>query len=252
MERTVKQGHVLFKYRGTLPVLILAGGLLLHFLLVSSIGAFPAGGYTEAYNLSCLILALTGLGVRALTVGHTPKGTSGRNTDGQLAHQLNTTGLYSMVRNPLYLGNFLIWLGVALLTQSLVFVIVFVLLFWWFYSRIILAEEDFLRHKFGEVYHQWLARTPSFLPKPGHFVPSERPFNWKKVLRKEKNGVAAVFAVFALYRLVGHAALFGWDLRAFAMQNRYWLLAAIGAGLYYFMIKAITSFTPWLENKEPK
>ena len=47
-------------------------------------------------------------------MGFAPRGTSGRNTLGQVAEVLNTSGMYSVVRNPLYLGNFVIWLGLAL------------------------------------------------------------------------------------------------------------------------------------------
>ncbi|MGB8874133.1 MAG: hypothetical protein WCC75_12145, partial [Desulfobaccales bacterium] len=49
----------------------------------------------------------------SLPWGLPPRGTSGRNTQGQVAETLNTTGIYSLVRNPLYLGNFLIWLGLS-------------------------------------------------------------------------------------------------------------------------------------------
>ncbi|MGC9453013.1 MAG: methyltransferase family protein, partial [Oceanipulchritudo sp.] len=44
-------------------------------------------------------------------------GTSGRNTKQQVAYSLNTTGFYSVVRNPLYLGNFFMYLGIALFTH---------------------------------------------------------------------------------------------------------------------------------------
>ena len=53
--------------------------------------------------------------IRIYTVGTTPAGTSGRNRDKQIAEKLNKTGVYSIIRHPLYLGNLLIWLGVAFL-----------------------------------------------------------------------------------------------------------------------------------------
>jgi len=82
-----------------------------------------------------------GLFIRAYAVGHTPANTSGRNTKEQLADELNTTGIYSMVRHPLYLGNFFMWLGAAVLTKNGWFIVAFILLYWIYYERIMFAEE---------------------------------------------------------------------------------------------------------------
>jgi len=101
------------------------------------------------------LISLCGLAIRVYTVGHTPANTSGRNTAGQLAESLNTTGIYSLVRHPLYLGNFFMWLGVALLIANFWFVIAFVFAYWIYYERIMFAEEQFLRTKFGPTYVEW-------------------------------------------------------------------------------------------------
>ena len=66
----------------------------------------------------------------------------------QVADSLNTTGIYSTVRHPLYLGNFFMWLAIVVLTADLYFVIVFCLCYFIF-ERVMLAEEDFLANKFG-------------------------------------------------------------------------------------------------------
>ena len=63
----------------------------------------------SAWEMGCILIAFLGLGIRAMVVGQTPAGTSGRNTHGQVAEVLNTTGLYSVTRNPLYLGNAIIY-----------------------------------------------------------------------------------------------------------------------------------------------
>ena len=68
-------------------------------------------------------MSFFGLGIRVFTVGFTPKNTSGRNTAEQIADVLNTSGIYSMVRHPLYVGNFFMWLGIGLLTQNPYFVL---------------------------------------------------------------------------------------------------------------------------------
>ena len=103
-----------------------------------------------------LAVSLLGQLIRIFTVGFAPKNTSGRNTvNGQIADELNTTGIYSLIRHPLYLGNFFMWLGPVLFLRSVGFLIVFFLLYWLYYERIMFAEEQFLRRKFGEVYDKW-------------------------------------------------------------------------------------------------
>ncbi|UKI18106.1 MAG: isoprenylcysteine carboxylmethyltransferase family protein [Bacteroidales bacterium] len=131
---------------------------------------------THHYEILCFVVSLLGLAVRAFTVGYTPANTSGRNVAEQVADQLNTTGLYSVVRNPLYVGNFLMWLGIAMLTMNLWFIISFILLFWVYYERIIFAEEQFLTNKFGSVYTDWADKTPCFIPRLKGYVAPKLPF----------------------------------------------------------------------------
>ncbi len=100
-----------------------------------------------------------------MTVGFTPKNTSGRNTSaGQIADELNATGIYSLVRHPLYLGNFFMWLGPVLFLRSFVVIVFFVLIYWLYYERIMFAEEQFLRRKFGETYDKWSEKVRSLIP----------------------------------------------------------------------------------------
>ena len=61
------------------------------------------------------------------------------------------------------------WLGAALLIANAWFVVVFILVYWVYYERIMYAEEQFLRRKFGTVYTDWAAHTPAFIPSFKHF-----------------------------------------------------------------------------------
>ena len=78
------------------------------------------------------------------------------------------------------------YLGLAMITGHLWFVISFVLLYWLYYERIMFAEEHFLRNKFGEQYLKWAASVPAFVPKLGNMASPNLSFSWKKVLKKEK------------------------------------------------------------------
>lgn len=101
-----QQGNWLFRYRSFLPIGILLIGLM---VFIHSTLVHHALVCTDTYyEFIFLMVSLLGLGIRIYTVGYTPKNTSGRNTaEGQVADTLNTTGIYSIVRHPLYLGNFL-------------------------------------------------------------------------------------------------------------------------------------------------
>jgi len=197
-------GNWLFRWRSYLPIalaLVLALGIrenrLQHFM--------PS----LAWTLGCFAVSLLGLGVRIATVGFTPKGTSGRNTLNQRADELNTSGIYSTVRHPLYLGNFLMWLGVAMYCQLWWLVAIVSLLFWLYYERIMFAEEEFLRRKFGESYVKWGAQTPAFIPSFKNFRKPNLPFSTRNVLKREYSGLLGMIVAFGLMGLSEHLVVEG-------------------------------------------
>ena len=152
------QGNWLFKYRSFLPLIILIIGTALYLRteIYPETFILEETPYEIYYEMFALIVSLFGLFIRIYTVGHTPKNTSGRNTkQGQVAETLNTSGMYSIVRHPLYVGNYLMWLGPAMLTGHFWFIISFTLFYWVYYERIMYAEEQFLRNKFGKQYLEW-------------------------------------------------------------------------------------------------
>lgn len=108
IEEFEKQGVWLFRYRSVLPLVILFAGILVHTYTVLNPQHFFIEGthYEMYYTVLCLMVSMAGLVVRVMTVGYTPANTSGRNVTAQIADVLNTKGMYSMVRHPLYLGNF--------------------------------------------------------------------------------------------------------------------------------------------------
>lgn len=243
-EEFEKQGNYLFKYRGVIPIAFLAAGLAA-FVQTQLTGRGISDPATEEwYRGGCLFMGLLGLAVRVFTVGHTPKNTSGRNTADQLADELNTTGIYSMVRHPLYLGNFLMWLGVALLTENIWFVCFFIFLYLVYYERIMFAEEQFLRRKFGDAYVQWASRIPAFIPSFRGWTPPGLPFSLKKVLKKEKNGLFTLFVVFYLFEctgnVVGKAPVFRFT----------WLFyVAAGTVVLYLILKILKHNTTLLDEE---
>lgn len=97
-------------------------------------------------------MSFVGFLIRFYTIGTTPHGTSGRNTKQQVAEVLNSTGIYATLRHPLYLGNYLIWIGIVTYVFNPLFILIISLIFWLYYDRIMFAEERFLEKKFGDEY----------------------------------------------------------------------------------------------------
>jgi protein-S-isoprenylcysteine O-methyltransferase Ste14 len=150
----------------------------------------------DRWTAICFCLSLAGFGIRVVTVGHTPAHTSGRERSMQRADALNTSGLYSIVRHPLYLGNFLVGFGFALFPHSWVLLLVYCLAFWLYYERIMFAEEAFLLEKFADQFVQWSGVTPAFIPDPGLWKSWELPFSLRNVLKREYSGFLAIIAMF--------------------------------------------------------
>src|SRR5688500_1805537 len=128
-----RSGNWLFRRRSFLPLLLLAV-----VLPALSQLEYPEGGNSQdlLWKALCLTIALAGLCVRIVVVGYAPNGTSGRNTREQVAETLNTSGPYAIVRHPLYLGNYLMWLGVALFARVWWCPVIISLAFWLYYERI--------------------------------------------------------------------------------------------------------------------
>jgi len=244
-EELKSQGDLLFRYRSFLPLLLLAAGLWVKIYQERFGGQVSEGLVSEVLESTGLMVGLLGLGLRMIAVGYAPRNTSGRNTgQGQVADVLNTTGVYSLTRNPLYLGNYFMWAAVAMMTGSLWFVFVFTLAFWIYYERIIFAEESFLRHKFGQTYLDWASRTPAFFPSSLNYVAPGTRFSWKKVLRQEKNGLVALFLLFCVFGLVGDLAEGELSFR----EERFSIAGAAIAGVAYAVLKLLKKRTTILSD----
>lgn len=229
------EGNFLFKYRGQLPFLLVALAIpFIYFLDVDKL----SNTFIITSNIAAVFFALFGLWIRGYAVSTTPKGTSGRNTAQQIAEQLNTKGLYSIVRHPLYVGNFLTWLGLSIFTYNICFVMIMVLAFWLYYERIMFAEERFLERKYGEKYIDWSMRVPAFVPKFSQYEKGDVSFSVLTFLRREYSGWIATAAAF----------LFVDVLRNFFWKNQlaptpFVLYVTIFVGLLAFTLRSLKRFT---------
>ena len=228
------QGDILFRYRSYLPVVIILPALYLFITNTRSVINVPEA-HRLAYELGCLAVALLGELIRIKAVGHSADNTSGRNTtEGQLADSINSTGLYSTLRHPLYLGNYLMWLGLAGLTEHLWFMLAFTAFYWLYYERIMFAEEEFLIGKFGDAYEAWSKRTPAFIPKFSQWIKPKLPFSWRKVIRQEKASILNLFLVF----FAMHAARSWWQTGGLHVEAAWVWGLGLAAG-WYVLVKGL-------------
>lgn len=130
-------------------------------------------------------------------------GSETRTTDGVGGTYLVVSGAFAYVRNPLYAGNILMYLGIGIMSMALFpyLQIAALAFFFWQYSVIIKEEEGFLRTKFGKSYDDYLSAVPKLIPalnkykNPGIAQP---PFNLHAGLRSEKRTMQAVLIVVLL------------------------------------------------------
>jgi protein-S-isoprenylcysteine O-methyltransferase Ste14 len=231
-------GNWLFRRRSWLPVFMVVAGIIVMYL-----GNRQAILYDMRDELIFLGISLLGQLIRILTVGFTPKNTSGRNTVyGQVADELNVTGIYSLLRHPLYLGNFFMWLGPVLFLRSFTFAIIFGLLYWLYYERIMFAEEQFLRRKFGDIYDKWSEKVGSFIPYSFKFIPPNLPFSVRNVLKREYNSFVNIFVIFILLDLFRNYFL---SERIFLTPM--WLYLTASAFVIWIVLRTIHKQTKWLE-----
>lgn len=179
-------GNFFFKYRNWLFI------ILYLLLFVPSPPLFGEQAFGEHYWVWPLVLGLavtvTGQLIRGATIGLAYIIRGGR--EGKVyAEELVTSGIFNHCRNPLYVGNILMLLGVGILSNSLLYVVIIMPLFMLIYQAIVLAEENFLRNKFGEKFDQYCRRVNRWIPSLAGLSAtfSSMHFRWKRWLIKEYN-----------------------------------------------------------------
>lgn len=244
-EELVQQGNWLFRYRSYVPLLLVPFGLL---VLTTHLQPWPYSIYLlRMLELCCLGVSFVGVLVRILAIGWAQSGTSGRNTKEQIAENLNTTGIYSVCRHPLYLGNILMVFGTLLFTRSLWFPIAGLLFYVLLYERIAIAEERFLEPKFGEAYRRWASRTPAFIPKLSLWEHPQHKFSFRAALKGEFYGVTALFVIFL--------ALKTFDIR-FSEQvwrvDLFWAYPTAVMILLFIILRHLRKHTKFFEKTTSK
>jgi protein-S-isoprenylcysteine O-methyltransferase Ste14 len=162
-------GALLFRNRSWLPV---------PFLLV----ALLAPGHATVVDwLVGAVLIVIGEWIRLAGVAAAGTVTRRRSRDVQ---RLVTYGIFRWVRNPLYVGNFLIWMGFVIISGVLWFLPVAIVLFAIEYTLIVAYEEGVLESIFGSEYLDYKQIAPRWIPRPPS-QPGTGPHDWGEAWRSE-------------------------------------------------------------------
>lgn len=215
-----RSGKKLFFVRGLYIYTIIAIGALLVWK-TGIAGPFETESGNCAWFWLSLGVAGSGALVRVITSGFAALGTSGRAKVAAEASELNTTGPYSLVRNPLYVGRILNFTGLAMLTGSWVYGAIVFLLAVLIYERISIYEEEFLREKFGPAHAEWAKDVPALLPRLHGWVKPKYPFWWKRMIWREQNKLFLLATTVFLYWF----ARIGFDPAAIPAEQMHWVYA---------------------------
>src|SRR4029078_10304588 len=108
-----------------------------------------------------VLLAASGQALRVVVIGLAYIRRGGVNKEGY-ADRLVQEGIFAHCRNPLYVGNFLALTGFCLIHDSWACYLICIPIFALAYLSIVLAEEEFLRAKFGEEFEAYCRCVPRF------------------------------------------------------------------------------------------
>jgi protein-S-isoprenylcysteine O-methyltransferase Ste14 len=151
----------LFFYRGYFQALYVAVLVLYVWFFPPDLGNLNPLLDGMADVLSAMILT-AGAFLRMWAVSYPGKHTRSRTIQ---APALVTTGPYACVRNPIYLANFLIGLGLVVISDAFLLVPVYFVLFGLPYRRIVKEEEAFLQEKFGAEFKRYCQKVHRWLPR---------------------------------------------------------------------------------------
>lgn len=235
----VKLGNFFFRTRNYLfPVFYII--LFLPFPRISE-------NYMPIFLIG-LGVALIGQMVRMLTIGMVYIVRGGKNRR-IYAEGLVTDGLFSHCRNPMYVGNILLVIGMSILSNSMFAVFIMIPLFIFIYEAIVRAEESFLRNKFGSGFNDYCDRVNRWMPKWNGIGKTfaENDFNLKKVAYKEYNT--------SFIWMLGATLLFAYNLNwldhKLTIANDFYFLIVIGLlTVFYFTTRYFKKKSRRLRKKE--
>lgn len=237
----IQIGNFFFKYRNFLFI------ALYLLLFIPSPPLFGEAHFGQNYYWIPIVLGLfvTILGqlIRGITIGLAYIVRGGKDKK-VYADGLVTEGIFSHVRNPLYVGNILMLLGVGILANSAIYVGIIIPIFLFIYQCIVLAEENFLRGKFGQAFDDYTKKVHRWIPSISGLgkTLSSMEFKWKRWLTKEYNTQFVWLCGIALILLFRYPQLTNNDE---SLRNILAALSVIVFGAYYLFVRYMKKSHKW-------
>jgi protein-S-isoprenylcysteine O-methyltransferase Ste14 len=175
-------GAWLFRYRSFLPVPLALMLLLIRTGEVDGRPLMAAGA----------LLVVTGESLRLWAVRHI--GTISRTRTTRYG-PLMTAGPYAIVRNPLYVGNWLLWTGFAVWSRLLWMLPIAWMVFFVQYRAIAKWEAAFIRSKYLTAYDEYARQVRAWMPRwpPRAALVAVTPLHpWREVVFSERGTLLAV------------------------------------------------------------
>ena len=191
-------GNFFFRYRNILFI------FLYMLLFLPSPDIFTKARFGANYHIwpivTGLLITILGEAIRGATIGLAYIIRGGKDKKVH-AENLVTEGIFKHCRNPLYVGNILMLLGVGILSNSWIYLGIVFPIFLFIYQSIVMAEENFLQNKFGFDFVNYCRHVNRWVInlKGIETTFSEMKFNYKRWILKEYNtlfiwlvGIAAI------------------------------------------------------------
>ncbi|MBY0354832.1 MAG: isoprenylcysteine carboxylmethyltransferase family protein [Rickettsiales bacterium] len=201
----VNIGNYLFRYRNRVfPLIIIA----LFAIAPPPSEILGSPKLDTLKDMLAFFITLSGLALRGLVIGYAYIKRGGLNKKVYAEH-LVTQGLFSLCRNPLYVGNMLIYIGIFLMHGNPWITVTGIALFAFIYQCIIYAEERYLLEKFAEGYRAYCADVPRWGIRISGFsaATSDMAFNFRRVVLKDYSTIANALITLSLTEIYEHVAL---------------------------------------------
>ncbi|MEY8759735.1 methyltransferase family protein [Chryseobacterium tongliaoense] len=237
----IQIGNFFFRYRNFLFIVLY---LLLFIPSPPLFGEKFGSGYHWIAIILGLIITVSGQLVRGGTIGLAYIVRGGKDKK-VYADGLVTEGIFSHVRNPLYVGNILMLLGVGILANSLLYTFIVMPLFLLIYQCIVLAEENFLKNKFGSDFDRYTKKVHRWIPNISGLNDtfSKMEFKWKRWLIKEYNTQFIWLCGIVLILLFKYPQLTNNDDNFRNILAVFFVLMFAG---YYFLVRYMKKSGRWI------
>jgi protein-S-isoprenylcysteine O-methyltransferase Ste14 len=193
--------------------------------------------FHETWEIRCLFLSFIGLAIRMFAAAQMPDRPAARK-DSRATATLITDGIFSVVRYPRYVGDFLIGLGAVLIPFVWWLAGIYSLAFYAYYKRIIRLEDEGLRRQFGSRFDQWASVTPALIPRISRWRPASSPISWRTALKREHTGLVVVIALHSSIEWLEHLIL---DKRV--MLEIFWIVVALTGLTAYILVRHLARHT---------